>query len=211
MSYTIAPLLGGTFDPVHNGHLRCALEISEWLKSPVRLVPSGQPAHRDAPGGSASDRLAMLRAATATYATLVVDDREVRRAGDTYSVDTLEALTAEEPGTAFAFIVGADAFAGLTRWRRWERLTELTHFILVDRPGQAAPLPEVLERWAAPRRTRDPARLADARSGLILEAEITPLELSATMLRGLLRAGRDPAFLVPDRVRDYLLAHRVYR
>ncbi len=210
MSFQLLPLLGGTFDPIHNGHLRCALEISEWLDEPVRLLPSSQPAHRNTPGASAEQRWELVLRATRGQDCLIADDRELRREGDTFTVDTLTELRAEAPHRALAFIVGADAFAEFHRWRSWERLLELAHFIVVPRPGHPLRVPPPLAAWYQRQRVEDPALLRAEPAGHVIEAAITPLEISATQLRSLLAAGRDPAFLVPESVREWLLANPVY-
>lgn len=211
----LKPILGGTFDPVHNGHLRCALEIAEWTGAGVHVLPSGDPAHRDRPGASAAQRWCMLELACAAYPQLLADDRELRREGPTYSVDTLARWRREDADSALCFIVGADAFSGLPGWKRWRALRELTHFIVVTRPGQpdsvsAMPAGE-LRDWCEEALAGDLAELRRRPGGRVIYRPITPLDISATAVRALLRRGRDPGFLVPDPVRNYLLAEEIYR
>lgn len=211
MSHRLVPLLGGTFDPIHHGHLRCALEIAEWTGSAVRLLPSAQPMHRDQPGATAGQRVDMLQLAIENHRCLVLDDREVRRGGATYSIDTLGAMRAEDPDAAYCFIVGADAFAGLHRWRAWQALVALTHFIVVTRPGHRLRLPPPLAEWARQARCDGLAALRADQAGRVIEREITALEISATAIRHAVASGHDPAFLVPEAVRDYIVERGLYR
>lgn len=206
----LLPILGGTFDPVHHGHLRAAFEIARWCEAPVRLLPSHRPAHRTEPRASAAERRTMLELATQAYAELAVDDRELRRDGPTYSFDTLAALRAEEPDAAIAFILGADAFDGLDRWYRWEAVTALTHFIVVPRPGHGPRRSAALQAWLTGRETTSLARLRAEPAGRVIVAPTTPLAISATALRALLAAGGDPAFLVPEAVRAFLQERAIY-
>ncbi len=159
-------MLGGTFDPVHYGHLRFADEVRRSLGlKELHLVPAGDPPHRSGPVASAADRLAMLRLAVAEFPGLVVDSREVDRAGKSYTVLTLEALRREDAQRPLLLLVGADAFRGLPSWHRWRELFALAHLVVVARPGVCA--------WrrpagAARRRAGD---AAGARSGgLVFDA-----------------------------------------
>lgn len=138
---TAAPLgvLGGTFDPIHTGHLRLAEEAREALGlGGVRLIPAGQPPHRGEPGSTAEDRLAMARLAAAGNPGFMVDDGEVRAQQKSYTVLTLERLRAEiGPRRPLVLILGADAFAGLPTWHRWTDLFALAHLAVANRPGYA--------------------------------------------------------------------------
>ncbi len=131
-------ILGGTFDPVHYGHLRLADDVRTALALPeVRLVPAGKPPHRVAPQASARDRIAMLELGVREFPGLVVDAREINRGGKSYTVDTLGELRGEMPHTPLALLIGADAFRGLSSWHRWKDLFVLAHLIVVPRPGIA--------------------------------------------------------------------------
>ncbi len=196
-------IFGGTFDPIHVGHLRTAFELLHALAlREVRFVPAGDPPHRARPRVDAHRRLDLVRAAVADQAGFVVDDREVRRAGPSYTVVTLAELRAEEPDIPLCLIVGMDAFLGLPTWHRWRELFELAHVAVAPRPGWQAPAEGELGRLLAERRASDPAVLRESRAGRVLLQPVTQLEISSTELRELLARGDDPRYLVPDAVRD---------
>jgi nicotinate-nucleotide adenylyltransferase len=198
-----APLgvFGGTFDPIHFGHLRTAFELLQALSlSEVRFVPAGDPPHRGPPRVPAARRLELVRAAVADQPGFVVDEREVRRAGPSYTVLTLAELRAERPQTPLCLIVGMDAFLGLPTWHRWRELLELAHVVVAPRPGWRAPEEGELGEVLAKRRARDAAELSASLAGCVLIHPVTQLEISSTELRELLSAGRDPRYLVPDAV-----------
>lgn len=207
----VLAVFGGTFDPVHFGHLRPALEVAEILDvDRIRLVPARVPPHRGDPGTSADHRLAMLERALAGQGRLVVDRRELDRDGPSYSVDTLASLRDEYPDHALALVVGEDAFASLSSWHRWRELTELGHLVVMTRPGARRVLDAALEDLSARCRVTDAAALRHAPAGGLLVAEVTPLDISASGIRGLLAAGRDPRWLLPGRVLDYIREHGLY-
>lgn len=192
-------ILGGTFDPIHNAHLRVAWEASEYLDAEVRLLPANVPPHRDAPVASAAQRAALVQAALAGQGRLVLDTRELRRDGPSYSVDTLAELREElGPECPLVLLVGADAFAGLPSWHRWKELFELAHIGVLTRPGFDATLPTELRTKIASRRCADPRFVHAAPAGRVVSVPVTPLEISATQVRALLAAGREPRWLVPD-------------
>jgi nicotinate-nucleotide adenylyltransferase len=192
-------ILGGTFDPVHIGHLRVALEASEALAAPVRLMPAHVPPHRPAPVASAAQRVAMLRAALAGQDRLQLDTRELDRSEPSYTVDTLRQMRSEYGAArSLILLLGADAFAGLPTWHDWRELFNLAHVAVMTRPGHDARLPADLETEVVARRVRLAADLRAAPSGKVLDLPVTPLEVSASAVRALLAAGRDPRWLVPD-------------
>jgi nicotinate-nucleotide adenylyltransferase len=213
-------LLGGTFDPIHYGHLELAREVRNVLGlAAVRLIPAGDPPHRAAPVASAAHRLAMVRLAVDGYPGLEVDDREIDRPGRSYTVLTLEELRAEDPQRPLALIVGADAFLGLPTWHRWTGLFDLTHVVVVARPGVALDdaLPAALAADWARRRAIDPAALAAAPAGAIYVQPITPHAISATAIRAALAAGGPAAThaqigtLLPPAVLAYIDRNQLYR
>ena len=205
-------LLGGTFDPVHYGHLRSAWEAAELLDADVRLMPANVPPHRPQPLASAQARTAMLHAALEGQSRLAVDERELRRAGPSYSVDTLRELRTETgPERALVLIVGMDAFAGLSTWREWTTLFELAHIAVLDRPGYAPPLPEVLAAELQSRRCAPDGDWRHAPAGRIVPLDVTPLEISATDIRRRLTAGEEPRFLLPDEVWKLIRDNGWYR
>lgn len=192
-------VLGGTFDPVHLGHLRVAWEAAELLQAPVHLMPASQPPHRAPTVASAGQRVAMLRAALAGQDRLRLDTRELHREGPSYSVDTLRELRAElGPERSLVLLVGADAFAGLAGWHRWRELFALAHVGVLTRPGQVPALDAELEREVQPRRLRVPDAVRAAPCGGVVDLHVTALDIAASRIRALLRQGRSPRFLVPD-------------
>ncbi|WOX04922.1 nicotinate-nucleotide adenylyltransferase [Microbulbifer pacificus] len=205
-------LFGGTFNPVHFGHLRMALELKEALGfDEMRLLPSHQPAHRAEPRVSAQARRDMLALALEGCPELALDDRELARDGPTYTVDTLEGLR-EELGEeiSISFCMGLDSLLGLPGWHRWERLLELAHLVVVTRPGWHMPRDgEVAELLARHCGTMDDIRGHSV--GRILVREQTLLPISATGIRSLIASGRSAQFLLPERVLNYIQIHQLYR
>ncbi len=192
-------ILGGTFDPVHIGHLRVALEASEALAAPVRLMPAHVPPHRPAPVASAAQRVAMLRVALAGQDRLQLDTRELDRSEPSYTVDTLRQMRTEFGASRpLILLLGADAFAGLPTWHDWRDLFNLAHVAVMTRPGHDARLPADLETEVVARRARLAADLRATPSGKVLDLPVTPLEVSASAVRASLAAGSDPRWLVPD-------------
>ncbi|NNJ64369.1 MAG: nicotinate-nucleotide adenylyltransferase [Xanthomonadales bacterium] len=205
-------ILGGTFDPVHNGHLRAALEVREQFGlDEIRLLPAGTPPHRPAPEASAGHRLAMLQQVAAVYPGFRVDDREIRRAGYSYMVDTLEEIRAEAVAAPVLLAIGQDAANALDRWHEWERLFDLAHLVVMCRPDSRAEYGDGLSEQMERRRFPDSADLLSSPAGRVCSMAITQLDVSATAIREAIRAGRSPAFLVPGSVRDYLREQDLYR
>ena len=190
-------IFGGTFDPVHLGHLSVAWEASELLDAEVHLMPASVPPHRPAPIADAAQRVAMLRAALQRQPRLSLDTRELERSGPSYTVDTLTELRAEQGSRPLVLLIGADAFAGLPSWHRWRELFEVAHIGVLSRPGVEADLPEALIAEMALRRVDDAAELRTLPAGKVIELSVTPLEISATRIRELLAEGRDPRYLLP--------------
>ena len=192
-------ILGGTFDPVHIGHLRVAWEASEAFDAEVRLMPAHVPPHRPAPLASAEQRVRMLELALAGQERLKLDTRELDRSGPSYTFDTLRSLRDEfGADRSLILLLGADAFAGLPSWHRWRELFGLAHIVALTRPGHAAAWPAELAAAANPRRTEDARNLRATPAGCVLELPVTPLEISASQIRAQLAAGRDPRWLLPE-------------
>lgn len=205
-------LLGGTFDPIHIGHLRAALEVAEqFALDELRLIPSARPPHRGAPQVSAEARLDMARLAVQGVAPLTVDDRELRRDRPSWTIETLESLRGELGAEVRLFLLlGWDAFCGLPGWHRWEELLEHCHILVLQRPDADSDAPETLRNLLAARSVADPRSL-DGPAGQIAFVWQMPLAVSATQLRERLAAGRSIRFLVPDAVLAYIHAHGLYR
>lgn len=206
-------MFGGTFDPIHFGHLRLAEELGEQLSlDPVRLIPARVPPHRGDPTVSAADRLRMVQLAVAGNSRLVVDDREIRREGPSYTVDTLGELRAElGAGQPLWLMLGADAFAALMTWSRWERLFDLAHIVVATRPGYALDFDTLPEPLGTLARARFNQRPGPAAAGTVLTREISALDISASTIRRTLAEGRSVRYLIPDSVLDYIEGRRLYR
>jgi len=209
-------LFGGTFDPVHYGHLRLAEEARQCLGlAAVHWIPAGQPGHRAAPEVTATHRLDMVRLAVAGNPAFRVDDAEVIAAGPSYTVPTLERLRRVHGGQQpLVLLLGADAFAGLPNWHRWRELFELTHIAVSHRPGfpvDAATLPDALAAEFRRRQIADPTRMAAVPAGAITTFTMTQLDISATRIRHFLAQGKSPRYLLPEAVIDYIDQHHLYR
>ena len=205
-------VLGGTFDPIHFGHLRPALDCLQSLGlDEVRLVPLKVAVHRGQPRGSAGVRLAMVRAAVAGTPGLVADGRELGRDGASYSYDTLMSLR-REVGSAvpICLLVGEDAFNGFLSWHRPADILTLAHLVVMQRPGSPGLEDPVLCDWVAERGCDDPAELHRLPSGRILHKRVTQLGISASQIRALVAAGRSPRYLLPDPVLEIIEREGLY-
>ncbi|HQW19503.1 MAG TPA: nicotinate-nucleotide adenylyltransferase [Rhodocyclaceae bacterium] len=208
-------ILGGTFDPVHFGHLRLAEEARTALSlSEVRWIPAGRPAHRAAPCCTAQHRLEMVRMAIAGNPAFTLDASEVHSAEPSYSVPTLERLRqqigAQRP---LVLVLGADAFLGLSSWHRWRDIFALAHLAVATRPGCYIGndrMDAVLSSEFSRRLCHDAAALGASNAGSIFSFTITALDISATMLRTAFVAGESVRYLLPDPVLDYISSHQLY-
>lgn len=204
-------VFGGMFDPVHHGHLRTAHEVHELLGlEAVAFVPAGEPPHRATPLADAATRLEMLRAAIGDNPHFVLDDREMRRRGPSYTILTLGEMRAERGTQPIVLIVGMDAFAGIDRWHRAAELISLAHIVVARRPGASLPATGLAASLVAERRCKDPARLADSPAGLVYVCENTELVLSSSAVRDVIAGGRDPRYLMPEAARRIILARGSY-
>lgn len=209
---SLALYYGGTFDPVHAGHLAVARAARTALGADIAFLPAADPPHRAAPGASAEQRARMLELAIADERGFHVDRRELHRAGPSYTVDTLRELRAESGRDApLAWLVGADAFRGLSTWHDWQDLMQLAHFVVAVRPGHdLEALPLELEAACAGRWRDDPATLAMAPAGGLFRLEMPLHPASATELRRRLRAGeQDLGWLSPG-VKTFIAGQRLY-
>ena len=203
---------GGTFDPVHEGHLAIARAAHAALGEPVHVMPAADPPHRPPPGASAADRVAMLELALVGEAGLLLDLRELHRPGPSYSVETLQALRDEfGPDAPLALLVGADSFLGLPGWHRWRELLGLAHFIVAGRPGSLLASATAELRAATDGRWVDEAAaLRAAPSGCLLPLH-QPLHVhSATAVRRLIGQRKPWRHLLPPAVAGYIQARGLY-
>lgn len=200
-------ILGGTFDPIHFGHLRPAVEVGSALSLDfIRLLPCRVSPLRDEPAAAPEHRLAMLEAAVAGEPDLVVDGRELDRPGPSYTADTLAELTAECPDDRLFLIMGGDAFAAFDRWDRWQRILASAHIVATHRPGSPPRAPAAVRAAVVER----PEQLDEAAAGRIWIQPVTQLDISATAIRGLAARGGDLRYLMPDSARHHLEEHRLY-
>lgn len=217
MSAAPIGVLGGTFDPIHYGHLRLAEELGETLKlAEVRLVPSGTPPHRSAPHAGTDDRLAMVRLAVTGNARFTVDESEVRRSGPGYTLDTLGELRAQAgESRPLVLLLGADAFLEFATWHRWHEIFKMAHIAVAHRPGfpverWAERMPQPLAREYSARLMQQPLATHLSPAGGIAVVPFTALDISATAIRERLRSGASPRYLLPAAVLDYIRSHRLY-
>ncbi|HZV98657.1 MAG TPA: nicotinate-nucleotide adenylyltransferase [Methylophilaceae bacterium] len=208
-------ILGGTFDPIHFGHLRLAQELTETLElSEIRFIPAAQPPHRHMPAAYASHRAAMVQLAIADNPLFSLDLRELQRDGASYTIDTLLSLRSdlglEEP---LCLLMGSDAFLGLPTWHCWHELLGLCHIVVAHRPNappQVSSMPSALKELWESNGVANCHDLAKSSAGCIFMQHITPLDISATRIREDLRQGHSVRYLVPDAVIEYLQTNQLY-
>lgn len=205
-------VFGGTFAPIHNGHLRLAIEVAERLDlASVRIVPCATPAHRGVPAVAAARRLRWVELATADEPRLQVDARELRRDGPSYTHDTLVELRAAlGPDAPIVLMIGDDAANGFHRWHRWQEIPGLAHLAFIERPFEPAERDRALSAVLHGRRAHSPAALHQQAAGLWLPLSIPPLAISSTRIRGLLAAGRSVRGLVPDAVLSHFTTEDIH-
>lgn len=204
-------IFGGTFDPIHFGHLRAALDVVEALGlERLYLIPLRVAAHREQPRAKPEQRLAMARIATRDEPRLVVDDRELRRAGPSYTVDTLRGFRAEHPRRTVCLLLGSDAFEGFLGWREPNSIVELAHLVVMQRPGYQLPEDASLQAFVEDRRADVPSELRQSAGRQICFLPVTQLSISSTNLRERLDRGQSVRYLVPDEVLQFIESENVY-
>jgi nicotinate-nucleotide adenylyltransferase len=210
-------LLGGTFDPIHFGHLRLAEEMAEVLNiGQMHFIPAGQPPHRGQPRASTAQRLEMVQRAVAGNPRFLLDAREIEKNAPSYSVETLAALRAELPkNTPLVLFMGGDAFLGLSSWHEWRRIFDLAHIAVAHRPGYSLAswedaLPDPLRTLLSTRRCEQAAEIAEKPAGRIFLHTITQLDISASQIRHRALRGLSLRYLLPDSVIDYINENRLY-
>ena len=200
---------GGTFDPVHYGHLRTALEVKEQFDlQEIRLLPCSQPPHRQQPAVPAGKRLEMLQLAIAERSGMVIDTRELQRSGPSYMVDTLQSIRQEIDAIPLLLFIGTDAFTHLSDWHQWQSLFDFAHVVVITRPGSAK---QVLNSFFAKREVKSQLALQQRSEGLLFFQAVTQLDISATAIRQIIAEKRNPGFLLPDDVIRYINKHRLYQ
>lgn len=202
-------IFGGTFDPVHYGHLRAALEAKEHFGlDEIRLIPSAQPPHRDTPQVSAAMRLDMLKRAIEHQPGFIADTREIERSGASYMTITLESLRCEFPDQSLLLFIGSDAFNHLASWYQSEKLFDLAHVVVLTRPNSLIKPPN---KFYAEKQIDQTKQLREQVAGKLYFLAITQLDISATAIRTMIAQGKSPRYLLPDAVVAYIHEHRLYK
>ena len=204
-------ILGGTFDPIHFGHLRTALELYQALNlAEIRIIPCYQPVHRKMPVATPEQRLAMVQHAVEFEPVLKVDDCEIQRKGPSYSIDTVEMLRKANPNTPLCLIIGIDALLGFPSWHRYEEILLNAHLVIAHRPNYQLPTTGIVADLLKQRLKKTPSDLHECLAGNILFHPVTPLEISASYIRRQISIGRNPRYLLPDSVYKYIKQHGIY-
>ncbi|VAW72155.1 Nicotinate-nucleotide adenylyltransferase [hydrothermal vent metagenome] len=222
-------VFGGTFDPVHNGHLRIALDVLDQLPlSCVHFIPCKTPVHRDKPMLAPEQRLHLLTLAIQDQVKFVADDRELRRESSSYMIDTLGSLRDEFPEQPLLLMIGADAFAQFDQWHRWQDILTQAHLVLMQRPGlnqsyapesYSAVLAEELRQRMVGPAMDSPHKisgnlhqlLAKKSAGSIICVPVTQLEISASEIRKKLKMGQGIDYLLPESVQKEVLNQNYYQ
>ncbi|MCU7850806.1 MAG: nicotinate-nucleotide adenylyltransferase [Candidatus Thiodiazotropha sp. (ex Monitilora ramsayi)] len=204
-------VLGGTFDPIHFGHLRTALDVMQAVDlDEVRFIPLHSAVHRDQPETAAELRLQMVTAAIAGQAGFVADDRELCRQGDSYTVDTLVSLHRDFPDHTLCLLLGMDAFNGFATWRQPEKILSLAHLIVMQRPGEKVASDVWIQSLLTTHQCNDAEKMKHEAAGRILIQEVTQLDVSSTKIRSLIAAGHSPRYLLPEGVRQIIDKNSLY-
>lgn len=192
-------ILGGTFDPIHFGHLRPALDVAEQLGlGKIHLIPSAQPPHREPPQATAEQRLTMLQLAVKSAPQFVADDRELHREGDSYTIDTLLSLREDYPESPLYLMMGTDAFSHIQTWHRWDELLDLAHIVVMQRADEPLNMTDELNEWC--QKHLATADNAGQLAGKIWPVHVSQLAISATDIRNKIEQENSPQFLLPDSV-----------
>ncbi|MBF0470352.1 MAG: nicotinate-nucleotide adenylyltransferase [Gammaproteobacteria bacterium] len=215
-------VMGGTFDPIHHGHLRIAVELCQKLQlEECLLLPSATPPHRPAPLATATERLEMLtlaleeRVCEDSLTNLRVDGRELQRSGPSYTITTVDALRGEMgEECALVLLLGSDAFLQFHTWHRWQELRQRVHIAVAHRPGYPLDLQQMappLAAWFLEAAANDPMQLRQQRGGKVVTVEVTPLAISSSTIRTMLSRGESIRFLTPHPVWRYINQNGIYR
>lgn len=208
-------VLGGSFDPVHNGHVALGNYFAKLLvPDELRIIPAGNPWQKQGLHAAAQHRTEMARLAFSGLAVpVVIDEQEIRRQSRTYTIDTLRSLRAElGPDASIAFLIGADQLQQLHTWKEWQSLFDYAHICAASRPGfdiDAGHLPAEVARELR-RREGNAAQIRESANGLAFVANNLAVDISATEIRAALHHGQDPAAFIPAGVLDYIKQHRLY-
>jgi len=202
-------VLGGTFDPVHFGHLQTAQQVYQQLGlERVIFVPAANPPHRSLPVASIEHRIRMLQLALPMYAGFELDDREKRLGGISYTVRTLESFRDEIGDHPLGLMMGADAFVGFETWHRWQEILDLAHLLVMNRPGSSV---SVLPDWALSRVGDDVDTLENSAGGRIYFLSLEPVAISATEIRAAIKRNEPVTGKLPETVIEYIETNNLYK
>lgn len=202
---------GGTFDPIHFGHLRTALEVKEVFGlEQMRLIPCALPAHKTSPDTASEKRLAMLALAIQNQQGLIIDRRELDRTGVSYMVDTLQSIRNEIADQSLLLVMGTDAFHSITSWHQWKNLFDYAHIVVITRPHAGPSLSPPLSGWLNAKSTQNKKDLANKPAGCLFFQPVTQLDISATAIREIIATNKNPNYLLPNKVIDYIKQHKLY-
>ncbi len=211
-------IFGGTFDPVHSGHLRVIVEIIENFDlDKLRVIPCGTPPIKSAAIATPAQRINMLRLAVSNQQNVIIDDIETHRNGPSYTVDTLTEIKEKYPQSPLYLILGTDAFLGLNRWHRWHDILSLAHIIIIHRPGwninaaesTTRPCEEIITMLNS-NLVSDKLTLQQNPTGNIMLFPIRKLDISSSAIRKLIKSGKSPRYLLPQDVLNFITAEQLY-
>ena len=202
-------LFGGTFDPVHYGHLKPLNELQQYLAADaVYVIPASVPPHRPAPLASSEQRQNMLQLALREYPGFILDSRELERSGPSWTVLTLQSFRQQYPDASLCLVMGSDAFNGLSSWYHWQQIPQLANIIVIERAGmKTAKRPD----WATEHLVRDVDSLRESKSSSILFVSLKGYDISATEIRQRMAQKLDVTGMLPDKVIDYIRQNGIYQ
>ena len=204
-------ILGGTFDPIHHGHLRMAIELYQAFDlAKVHIMPTGNPMYRKQPVASKEQRFDMVKSALQNEPVLFADDREIRRKGASYTIDSLIEMRAEMPETPLCILIGIDALLGFASWHRYQEILDYAHIIIAHRPNYHLPPDDIMTRLLHSHQQKEIAFIHENIAGGILFHSITALDISATDIRKQIAMEGNPRYLLPDTVYDYIKQNHIY-
>lgn len=205
-------IFGGTFDPIHNGHLNPVIEAAKEIgMNQVIMIPCHIPPHKEQPSTAPKLRLKMVELACEHNPLFSVDDRELKKHSHSYTIETLKSLRADYPDKSLCFFMGSDSFSKLNSWHKWQELMDYAHIIVCQRDSRNVVLSPEIEGLLKKFRTKNPRELLDKNHGYIFDAATSELEVSSTDIRDKIKSGENWAQHVPDSVYDFITTHRLYQ
>jgi len=203
-------VFGGTFDPIHYGHLRTVAQVNQHIQfGKVLFIPAAVPPHRDAPQATVEQRVHMLQLALGKYPGFEIDERELHRDGPSYTVDTLRSLHEDFPESVLCLIIGMDAFLGFNTWHQWQEIPAVAHIVVIQRPGWNSN--EQFPDWCWQSEFESIEALRDKEAGVICMCEVDPIDISASAIRRDLKHGNENTGRLPELVLNYILENKLYQ